>query len=165
MAERLSSDASIIQNPDFENGLIKIMDVQSVIMTVKERNATQCFFSSQVTKTGHSDSTEHSLAKRAFKRRRLSKSNYSDSRFVLPTSNICERIISKAGFVLNYRRKIVLPATFERNIFLHANSSLSNISDVHKILNSPWTNQTTRNYLFVAHWEAKLYILPLEYME
>ncbi len=47
--------------------MVKIMDRQSVNMTVEERIATQCFISPQVTNTGHSDSTELFLAQRAFK--------------------------------------------------------------------------------------------------
>ncbi len=65
VAERLSSDASIIHNPVFEIGIVKIMDRQSVNITVEERTATHCFIAPQVTNAGHTDSTELSLAQRA----------------------------------------------------------------------------------------------------
>ena len=59
-----------------------------------------------------------------------SGNNFLDTRFILPTSNICERLFSKAGFALSDRRKSIHPAALEEQMFLHINSSLWNIDDV-----------------------------------
>lgn len=49
--------------------------------------------------------------------------NYVDKRFILPTSNICERIISNAGFVLTMPKNIVLSQA-EETLFLWFHRSL-----------------------------------------
>ncbi len=48
-----------------------------------------------------------SFAERLLKRKLVSKSNvtYLDTRFRIPTYNICERLFSKAGHALSIRRK------------------------------------------------------------
>ncbi len=68
-----------------------------------------------------------SLAERAIKKRRVvtnARDGYMNTRFILPTSDICERLLSKAGYALNDRRKGILPCNFEIQIFLHVNHSL-----------------------------------------
>ncbi len=78
----------------------------------------------------HAEENEYkgSLAERALKRRRLSAGetmdSYIDMRCIVPTSNMCERLFSKAGYTLNDRRQGTLPANFEAQMFLHANCSL-----------------------------------------
>lgn len=64
-----------------------------------------------------------SLAEIALKRHLLNStaapSEYMDLRFLLPTSNIFERLFSKSGFVLNDLRKGILPCQIESQMFLH----------------------------------------------
>ena len=78
-----------------------------------------------------------SLAERALKKRRIAnatQSRYMDTRYIFPTSNICERLFSTAGFTLSDRRRRLLTCNFEMQIFLHVNSSYWGISDVSRIL-------------------------------
>jgi hypothetical protein len=63
-----------------------------------------------------------------------SSSSYVDLKFLIPTSNICERLFSKAGFSFNQRRMSVLPINTESQMFLHLNSSLWDIAIVKEIL-------------------------------
>ncbi|KAG7338256.1 hypothetical protein IV203_014785 [Nitzschia inconspicua] len=61
-----------------------------------------------------------SLAEKALKRLRLvstttSKSAFMDLHFIVPTSNMCERLFSEAGYGLNSRRMRTLPSNFETN--------------------------------------------------
>ena len=54
-----------------------------------------------------------SIVERATKRPRFDESRiscYMDTRFILPTSNACEQLFSKAGCTLSDRRKSLIPA-------------------------------------------------------
>ena len=46
---------------------------------------------------------------------------YMDLRFILPTSNIVERLFSSAGYAYNDMRKALIPANLEEQFFLKAN--------------------------------------------
>lgn len=45
-----------------------------------------------------------------------------DIQFLPPTSNMCERIFSKAGCASTDRKCGIQPPTIEQKIFLHANT-------------------------------------------
>ena len=79
-----------------------------------------------------------SFAARALKKQRMSLSHtaqlYGDIRFILSTSNICERLFSTAGYVLNDRRKSIAPTNLESQLFLHSNSDLWDSNDINKII-------------------------------
>ena len=79
-----------------------------------------------------------SFAERILKKQKLeavsSSSSYIDLRFLIPTSHICERLFSKAGFSFNQRRMSVLPINAESQMFLYLNSSLWDIAIVKDIL-------------------------------
>jgi hypothetical protein len=57
-------------------------------------------------------------------RRYDSNVNYSGLKAVIPTSNICETLFSKAGIVFNKLRRSMSPVTLEMLLFLHANYEL-----------------------------------------
>ena len=46
---------------------------------------------------------------------------YVDTRFISPTSNVCERLFSPVGHVFNYQRRGLTPANLEAQIILKAN--------------------------------------------
>lgn len=62
------------------------------------------------------------------------KSFYKESGFIVCTSNLCERLFSKAGFTLNDRREAISAKNFKSHLFLHANSHLWDIKDVHRMI-------------------------------
>ncbi len=106
-------------------------------MTVEEKRAAIRVQREGPNRVDGSISCSASLAERAIKKRRMVKNasnGYMDTRFILPTSNICTRLFSKAGYALHDRRKGILPCNFQMQIFLHVNHSLWNISDVRSIL-------------------------------
>ncbi len=77
------------------------------------------------------------LTERALKRRKVSnstESKYMDLRFIVPTSNMSERLFSTARFALTSRRRSTIPASFEKQMFLHANSQLWGVEDVNMIV-------------------------------
>ena len=72
------------------------------------------------------------LAERALKRRRLESAHsvYLDLRFLLPTSNCCERLFSIAGHALSPRRRGMLPGNFENLIYLNQNREFWGIEEI-----------------------------------
>ena len=59
---------------------------------------------------------------------------FQNTNYVLPTSNIYERLFSKSGYCLNSRRRRVFPRDLEPQIFLHANEKYWKISDISEVL-------------------------------
>lgn len=51
-------------------------------------------------------------------------------RLLLPTSNDCGRLLSKAGNVLNIRRKHITPTNLESQLFLNLNKDLWPAKDI-----------------------------------
>jgi hypothetical protein len=62
-------------------------------------------------------------------------SKYMDLRFIVPTSNMCERLFSEAGYGHNYRRMRSLPSNFEAQLFLRTNKELWDIPDINSLIN------------------------------
>lgn len=122
--------------PVFESAIVKIQDRRVESLTEEEKRAVSLL------KTRNSvpiipNGANLSFAEQALKKRRIGTENgalYMDTHFLLPTSNICERLFSKAGHALSDRRGRIMPSNFEEQIFLHVNSDLWGISDVSKSL-------------------------------
>ena len=55
---------------------------------------------------------------------------YVGTRYIIPTSNDCERLFSKVGYLLNDRRKSVLPIDLEAQLFLNVNNDLWTNKDI-----------------------------------
>ncbi len=64
----------------------------------------------------------------------MNREKYMDTRFILPTSNVFERLFSVAGYALGDRRGRMLLSNFEEQIFLHINKELWGIEDVRDML-------------------------------
>lgn len=60
--------------------------------------------------------------------------SYGNSRYIVPTSNLCDRFFSKAGYALNSRRMSVLPSNIGAQMFFQANRESWNVADVSKIV-------------------------------
>ena len=60
---------------------------------------------------------------------------YLDLRFIVPTSNLCERFFSVAGYALDDRRKRLLPSNLESQLFLNQNARLWGVEEVHNMMN------------------------------
>lgn len=136
-ASRLIKNAQIVLNQHSETGEVKTIDGQHMQITVNEQNATRSLRKTCVKEV--EPAAELSLAQGALKRRRLSaskKASYLDLRFTLPTSNVCVRLFSKAGHVLGDRRKRLIPANFEQQMFLNANSDLRSVKDINNLATS-----------------------------
>lgn len=67
-------------------------------------------------------------------------SKNSDTRSIVTTWNICERFFSVAGFTPNDHREDTLSLNFMSQLFLHGNYFLSDIDNVHRIIDSDMKN-------------------------
>ena len=137
-ASYLSASSKIVQDPDFEAGIIKIQDGKERVLLNAEKTAikpleNQCevdFLSSTT------ENQQISFAERALKKRKISvnTTGYMDTRFLLPTTNIVERFFSKAGYALGSRRKNINPSNLEMQLFLNVNRNLWDFPDIKAIL-------------------------------
>lgn len=135
-SERLKPDATIVQSVTFEAAIVKVQLGYQAALDRQEKASIERF-SVQSVHSDNSEDDELSFADRALKRQKRSISgettSYGDMRFLLPTSNVCERLFSKAGHVLNDRRKGLLPANLECQLFLHMNRDLWSAKDLAKV--------------------------------
>ncbi len=112
-------------HPCFESALVKIQKNRLMELSEDEKKSVQCLSIYRTEEKPSKCPTKLSFATRAIKKRHISvdsSNSYMDTRFILPTSNICERLFSKAGFALGNRRKSILPSNFELQVFLHMNT-------------------------------------------
>lgn len=133
---RLSSTADIVHCPWFESALVKVQRGMIAVLSIEEQVFMACFENESLSNDDVCDE-ELSFVERALKRQRcqreISPHKYMDTRFVLATSNICERLFSRMGYTMTDRRRGLTPANLEAQIFLNLNSDLWGIDDVNKL--------------------------------
>ena len=134
--DRLTSSAKIVYCPTFESTLVKIQRDNTVALSREGKSAVPHLLIEEDQSTVNSDDGM-SFAQRALKRQKLNDENksgkYMDTRFCVPSSNVCELLFSKAGYVLSDRRKNITPANLESQLFLHLNSDLWGAADVNEL--------------------------------
>lgn len=138
LSDRLDPDARIVLNPQFESGLLKIQAAHEHGLTPGEREKVSGLLL-RGEATAETGVVGTSIVERAAKRLRGNgggeqDSLYMDTRFLLPTSNMCERFFSIAGYALSNRRKGLLPSNFEAQLFLCVNRDFWGIEDVREII-------------------------------
>lgn len=136
--ERLSCNANIIYNSEFENALVKLQEHRTYDLTNAERSAVHELLNTH--STANHESENISFAERAVKRRRQETTGqgigYMNTCFITPTSNMVERLFSKAGWTLSDRRTRLTPEHFEQQLFLFSNAHLWGLSDINFILSN-----------------------------
>lgn len=135
---RLAQNAPIVENVTFESALIKVQRGEENKLSTQEKKAISHLRVIQMaTRTSTEDIGRMSFAQTVLKKRKMEKekknSDYMDLRFILPTSNLCERFFSIAGYALGDRRKRILPSNLECQLFLNQNANLWGLADVHSI--------------------------------
>ncbi len=128
MSSHLAPDAAIVVNPYLESGVVKVLDGDTRLLSAEERRALAPFERATVVGTGVPralvEPSAVALDLLRAKRARLADRvvmEYDDLRFVLPTSNIVERVFSKAKLVYSPHRQRLSPETLEILMFLGAN--------------------------------------------
>ncbi|RHY10630.1 hypothetical protein DYB36_006775 [Aphanomyces astaci] len=134
---RLGPDASVVEDPTFESGVVKVLQHMEASLNEDERMAIALLSMPSMADGGYvGDTDSMSMAARALKRRKLlqARSNYLHCRFLRPTSNMCERLFSVTKWAMTDRRRSVLPANSKEQLFLHCNSFLWGSEDVKSVM-------------------------------
>eukprot|EP00171_Calliarthron_tuberculosum_P001888 IDg1888t1 len=133
---KLTSSASIVHNPIFENAVVKVQLENCNALSREERLAMKSFELDTHREVDAYDD-RLSFAQSALKRQRRSSSSHSvqymNLKFLLPTSNVCERLFSRSGHLFNERRRSLNPANLESQLFLRLNNDLWNAADFDKL--------------------------------
>jgi hypothetical protein len=127
--------AAIVNNPDFENGIAKLQGGAEGTLTIEEKEAVAIFLivdeeeedndvvqAAGVPRLGFAERLLRTAESN--KRRRVGKSKYRCTRHVIATSNICERLFSRAKLLMSHLRRSMSPATLNMLLFLKANRDL-----------------------------------------
>ena len=122
----LKSDSTIVNNPHFENEVIKIQSGKEYEHTRAEATAVEVFKKPETPPrsqaigspepAGYASSIRDTL--RAEKRQRTEASQYRKTLHVSTTSNICERLNSNARLIMSYLRRHMDPDTLQLILFL-----------------------------------------------
>jgi len=133
----LSPNANIVDYPDFEKGIIKVLNKEIAALSPQEEKSVECFLrkkESEVPVQNIKIFAEDVLAR---KKRRLDFSaseRYCSLHYICSTTNIVERLFSVCGNVLTDNRQRMLPINFELHIYLKVNRSFWNLALVAQIL-------------------------------
>lgn len=135
-AEKLSPTAEIIHSPAFETAVCKVQSLDERSLTVNEKKAIRRFLIEDDDTVENSDDGEPNEDivtdwaqdaiddTEARKRQRMFMSKYRSMKHISPTSNVCERIFSRAKLIMRPHRKHMSPFHLEMLIFLRCNKVL-----------------------------------------
>lgn len=135
-AEKLSPTAEIIHSPAFETAVCKVQSLDERSLNVNEKKAVRRFLiedDDTVENSDEDEPNEDSVTDwaqdaiddtEARKRQRMFLSKYRSMKHVSPTSNVCERIFSRAKLIMRPHRKHMSPFHLEMLIFLRCNKVL-----------------------------------------
>lgn len=137
ISSRLGSDASIVHSPVFESAIRKLQHSVHGTLTEDEKESVDMLRISNENEIQVSVRTKMNYAERAIKKMCTTTCNdkFMDTRFILATSNICERFFSKAGYAVNERRLSIKPSNLEEQMFLHVNKEVWGLMEVQAIIN------------------------------
>ena len=131
---QLRRNAEIVNNPDFENALVKLQIARESELTAREETAVRKFLKEAAVEEtpvdNYDDADDVGYAMRILnnaesnKRARTDKSKYRSTQHVTATSNLCERLFSLAKLIMSYLRKHMDPDHLEWLLFLKANKNL-----------------------------------------
>jgi len=135
MTQYLAPAADIVNNPNFENAIVKVLNDDIWSMNRTEEKVVECFLKSKiqveekVTLKEEKDTFADEVLER--KRRRMTYScapSYESLKFIPPTTNCIERVFSKAKYIMTPHREKMTPMNFEMLVFLKVNRSLWDLS-------------------------------------
>ncbi len=139
--------ASIIQNPAFETAVAKMQDAEekhiSPSLSSDERENVHRFVRGidepSPTTAATNDTNELDVIEvvRQKRKRTMEPSNYRTVRHIVPTSNLVERLLSQAKYIMNDHRKHMSSESLDAALFLKYNKSYWDIETVNKYHNPP----------------------------
>ena len=111
---KLGPNFDLVKNFDFNSGVCKVQNLDERFLTSNEKKALKRFLISdgQQDEETDNDAENEGVAKDwaqgcvddldARKRRKMFVSKYRPIKHVSPTSNVCERLFSRAAIVMKY---------------------------------------------------------------
>ena len=138
MKRHLSDDSTIIHNPVFERAIVKLQGGCEKDLTTTEKRQIRRFETSEdedeqaVPAEGKPRNRAQMLLDehRRKQARLLQSDKYRLTKHILPTTNIVERLFSRAKLALTDHRKSMTPRHLELLMFLRTNRSLWNAEAV-----------------------------------
>ncbi len=134
----LSATADIVHDKIFETAVVKLQRGDPLLRD--EAAALQIFKIHQDSASAMSDSSNLSFVERilhtqedAHKRRKVT-GQYESTAHISPTSNICERLFSRAKLVMRPHRRHMDPSTLEAILLLRTNRDLWDEVCIQKIM-------------------------------
>ncbi|RLN97486.1 hypothetical protein BBJ28_00003742 [Nothophytophthora sp. Chile5] len=119
VAEYLSTDASIVKSPDFEDACVKVLVGKETELSADQHELLKPF-----------------AVQFRWDAARAMSAVYGGVKFTPPTSNAVERLFSKACHVLSLHRPGILPIRLEMLLFLKVNRHFWGAATVSKVANA-----------------------------
>ena len=141
---QLRKDSDLVNDPAFENGIIKIQSGEESLLTRHEKEAVSMYLLPNAGADISDDDEANDAAGYAErildeahkdKRRKVDFSKYRSTIHVLPQSNLCERLFSLAKLIMTDRRQSMNPSTLNDVLFLKSNCHLWNANLIQEIWN------------------------------
>ena len=134
--KRLTSSATVFPCTVFEGAIVKLQRGNTCALSREESSALFIRSSDECVEEENTD-VQLSFAERALRNEQPigheGHKQYLDTRFLIPTSNTCERFFSRVGHALTSRRKSINTANLESQLFLHLNRDLWGSSDINEL--------------------------------
>ena len=128
-----------MKNKDFENGVVKILNSDENL-TLQENLAVKKLrlHVQEVEEMGKENEVPLDFAMEILRKRRCERRSdkYLDCRFLVPTSNLMERLFSRAGYAYDDLRRKIQPIYLEQQLFLMSNKRLWDLSLVNEVVNA-----------------------------
>ena len=119
--KQIRKNGAIVNNPHFENGIVKIQGGQESILSAAERNAVKMFLkkpnAAQINEEG--GFADRAIRANAIRHRVCSA--YRSTEHVISVAVINERLFSFCRLVMSHRRSHMDPDMLELTIFLKTN--------------------------------------------
>jgi hypothetical protein len=124
--DHLRPDADIVNNPDFESGIVKIQEGRERNLSRNEKNAVKAFKKVDAAAAAADDDQEEVLgfADQLLANKRQRVSAYECTDHVLAEANCCERTFSRARLYMSHLRAHMDPTSLEELLFLYFNKDL-----------------------------------------
>jgi hypothetical protein len=147
----LAPDAEIVHSPVFESAIVKIQSGKVLLLTEEERTAvtrlqnpnpisTVDVVAADTPATKPLSVTRKALNAAIAMRKEAEDAKqegiYGDLSWIPHSSNMCERLFSRAKLTLGYLRRSMTPLHFEQLIMLRANREHWNVVTVHTGINN-----------------------------
>jgi hypothetical protein len=131
MSSFLSADAEIIKYPQFESGIVKLQNQEEHLLNSEEKKCLDIFLnndSNSLDTMFVSDTNDSDFAYNILKQKKIRKNDslYRNVEYIVPSSNMVERLFSVSKDVITDKRKSLKTESIDMIMFLKSNRQLIN---------------------------------------